>query len=124
VFGNKMTATFGKGADIGAFQLAIVQFGTRSMSSTAVESGNMLDIKGMHALPEYSIDTPRLLPIGLLCKTMADATARREGFLAGSEVSTAPPLALALALAFGASFAHALGPPFFRLPRAAGRSAR
>ena len=116
-----MTATFGKGADIGAFQLAIVQFGTRSMSSTAVESGNMLDIKGMHALPEYSIDTPRLLPIGLLCKTMADATARREGFLTGSEVPTAPSsLALALAPALAPSFAHA----FFRLPRGAGTSAR
>ena len=81
-----MTATFGKGADIGAFQLAIVQFGTRSMSSTAVESGNMLDIKGMHALPEYTIDTPRMIPSGLLFRTMAETTARREAFLAGSEV--------------------------------------
>ena len=93
-----MTATFGKGADIGAFQLAIVQFGTRSMSSTAVESGNMLDIKGMHALPEYTIDTPRMIPSGLLFRTMAETTARREAFLAGSEVPLWLPLWLTLLL--------------------------
>ena len=113
-----MTATFGKGADIGAFQLAIVQFGTRSMSSTAVESGNMLDIKGMHALPEYTIDTPRMIPSGLLFRTMAETTARREAFLAGSEVPLCfGSLTLWLAHAFA-------GFGWGRLPRGAGRSAR
>ena len=67
-------------------QLAVVQFGTRSMSSTAVESGNMLDIKTMCPLTEGTLDAPRLLPAGLLCRTMAEASARREAFLAGAEV--------------------------------------
>ena len=88
VFGNRMSAAFGKGcaSDIAAFQLAVVQFGTRSMSSTAVESGNMLDIKTMCPLTEGTLDAPRLLPAGLLCRTMAEASARREAFLAGAEV--------------------------------------
>ena len=64
----------------------MVQFGTRSMSSTAVESGNMLDIKTMCPLTEGTLDAPRLLPAGLLCRTMAEASARREAFLAGAEV--------------------------------------
>ena len=67
-------------------QLAVVQFGTRSMSSTAVESGNMLDIKTMCPLTEGTLNSPRLLPAGLLCRTMAEASARREAFLAGAEV--------------------------------------
>ena len=116
VFGNRMSAAFGKGcaSDIASFQvrnrfpksyaphavscgcrmtacimggqLAVVQFGTRSMSSTAVESGNMLDIKTMCPLTEGTLDAPRLLPAGLLCRTMAEASARREAFLAGAEV--------------------------------------
>ena len=84
-----MATTFGKtgGGDIAPFQLAIVQFGTRSMSSTAVESGNMLDIKTMHSLSECTIDAPRIIPLGLLSKTVSDTTSRREGFLSGAEVS-------------------------------------
>ena len=94
VFGNKMATVFSGRADLAPFQLALVQFGTRSMSSTAVESGNMLDIKNLAPLPSYILSSPRLLPAGLLAPTVAAAGTRREAFLAGEavpEVFTAYP---------------------------------
>jgi hypothetical protein len=77
VFGNKMATVFGGRADLAPFQLALVQFGTRSMSSTAVESGNMLDIKNLAPLPSYILSSPRLLPAGLLVSTAYPTTARQ-----------------------------------------------
>ena len=85
----------------------MVQFGTRSMSSTAVESGNMLDIKTMCPLTEGTLDAPRLLPAGLLCRTMAEASARREAFLAGAEVcETKREVRLQCSLSHAAALSH------------------
>ena len=38
----------------------------RSMTSNAVDAGNMLDIKSITPLPQYLLSSPRLLPLGML----------------------------------------------------------
>ena len=91
VFGNKLTAVFGKDGtpteSIGAFQLALVQLGTVSMSSKSSTSGNLLQIRTFTPLAQYTPSSLRMVPLGVLQSSTQAANARREAFLAGCMVA-------------------------------------
>ena len=86
IFGDKIATVFGKnnGGDLLPFQLATVQFTTKSLGSTAVDTGHMLDIKGITALPHISLRSLRILPPPpFFATTVQGNIVKRDNFLAG-----------------------------------------
>ena len=91
VFGNKLQQVFGKDhSQVNAFQLAMVQLGTSSMSSAGAESGNLLQIRSFAPLPQYSPSSFRLVPLGIMSSSVQAAMQRKESFLSGCMVSNVP----------------------------------
>ena len=89
IFGNKVAAVFGRSnsGDLLPFQLATVQLGLKSLtSSCSIESGHMLDIKCITAMPHVSISSPRILPLSLFGSTLQSNNIKRDNFLAGLSV--------------------------------------
>ena len=88
VFGNKLHAVFGKDhSQVNAFQLAMVQLGTSSMSASGAESGNLLQIRSYAPLPPYSASSLRLVPLGIMSSSVQAAMQRKESFMSGCMVS-------------------------------------
>ena len=86
IFGDKIATVLGKnnGGDLLPFQLATVQFTTKSLGSTAVDTGHMLDIKGITALPHLSLSSLRILPPPpFFATTVQGNIVKRDNFLAG-----------------------------------------
>jgi hypothetical protein len=88
VWGSKFMGTFKEQhTDIGVFDIALVQFGLKSIQSTALSSGMMLEIKAFNAVLGINASASRLLKSVVVPMSLEEAAISRSRFADGSYLS-------------------------------------
>ena len=75
-----------KGSDFMPFDIGVIQMSTKSMQSTAVESGQILEIKSFTRMDGASLGGARLLGHGILSNSLKECAVQRSRFADGSHI--------------------------------------
>jgi len=88
IWGNKFDKTFkDQASDIQIFDVALIQFGMHSISSSAKENGMMLEIKQFNSIPNLKISAFNILSSKLLASNMQEFSMMRAKFTDGSHIT-------------------------------------
>ena len=102
VWGSKFDAVFkDQKEDVRQFSIGLVQFGIKSMQSTAQEKGMMLDVKTFCAVQGLSAVSSRMLRSELLPGSMQASAIARSHFADGSHLGAEQPTGIAQNLLTG-----------------------
>ena len=89
VWGSKFMGTFKEQrTDVEVFDVALVQFGLKSLQSTALTSGMMLEVKAFNTIPGINASASKLLKSVIVPMSLEEAAISRSRFADGSYLST------------------------------------
>lgn len=89
VWGSKFMGTFKEQkTDVEVFDVALVQFGLKSLQSTAMTSGMMLEIKAFNTVFGINASASKLLKSVIVPMSLEEAAISRSRFADGSYLST------------------------------------
>ena len=92
VWGSKFMSTFKEQkSDVQVFDMVLVQFSLKSLQSSAMAGGMMLEIKAFNSMPGINAGAARLLKSPAVPMSLQEAAVTRSRFADGSHISANNP---------------------------------